>query len=83
MAPCVRLAVKLGRDDTGAEGSPAASVGCGTKAHDQSHACLIILYLPRRDELIHETHVGLGATGGQGVHQWLPEIVRGPEYVQR
>lgn len=63
----------------GEGGSPAASVGCGTKARDQSHACLLLLPLPRRDELIHGAHVGLSATGGQGVHQCLPEIVRGPE----
>lgn len=76
MAPCIQLAVKLGRDDMGAG---ATSVGWVTKARDQSHACLILLYLPRRDELIHGAHVGLVATGRQGVHQWSPEIVRGPE----
>lgn len=62
----------------GAHQQPLWAVG-QRPVRDQSHACLLLLPLPRRDELIHGAHVGLSATGGQGVHQCLPEIVRGPE----
>lgn len=84
-SPPASISSPGGKDDTGPGG------GAGTHQQRVDHGirglrdegqrpepCLYLvrLHLPGHDEVLHEAHTGLGATGRQGVHQRWPEIKR-------